>query len=140
MKSFIFIALFLASACAFADGFKTEKETRNFSDQLVNQIISEKFQDTFNSAKPFWPMPEVEIDGIVNRINQQWPLVKQRFGKSVGIEFIRKESIGQSFIRYYYLHKFDNHAIYWRIDFYKPRDEWKMNGVIFLDSLDVLYE
>jgi len=36
--------------------------------------------------------------------------------------------------------KFENHAIYWQFTFYKPKDKWLVNGVQFLDSLDILYE
>ena len=77
---------------------------------------------------------------MANQINQQWPLVDQRFGAAISKEFIKEKSIGESFVRYYYLHKFENHSIYWQIDFYKPRDYWQINSIIFLDSLEPLYE
>jgi len=140
MRNITLILLLIYSGLASTAGFEAEKGTRKFTDELVNQIFKEKFQIAFNSAKPYWPIPVVEIDGIVNQINQQWPIVRQRFGNGVGTEFIGKEGIGNSFLRYYYLHKFENHAIYWRIDFYKPHKEWKINTIVFLDSLDVLYE
>lgn len=140
MKNLIIIVLLVMSGSVFGEGFKSENETRIFSDNLLNQLLEEKFQEAFDSVKPYWPMPEVEIDSIVNKINQQWPIVRQRFGEPVGIEFIKQEQIGKSFLRYYYLHKFENHAIYWRLDYYKSHDEWKINMFLFLDSLDVLYE
>lgn len=140
MKKYLLLVLLFISAPTYAELLKTEKEVLKFTNGMIELLYKEKFQEAFNSAKPYWPIPAVEIDGIVNKINQQWPLVSQRFGNPVGTEFIRKESIGKSFIRYYYLHKFQNHAIYWRIDFYKPRQEWKINTIVFLDTLDVLYE
>ena len=130
----------LFSSLAYSDGFKSESELRQFSDSLVDQMVAEKFQKGFDSAKPYWPIPTVEIDGIVNQIKQQWPLVQQRFGATVGKEFIKEERIGQSFVRYYYLHKFSKHAIYWRISFYRTDKEWKINTLTFLDNLDALYE
>ena len=140
MKYLLSICIFVFSSHAFASGFKTESQIRSFSDNFINQIVSQKFKSAFDNAKQYWPIPAVEIDGIVNKIDQQWPIVQQRFGKAVGMEFIRQERIGNSFLRYFYLHKFENHAIYWRIDFYKPDDIWKINTVTFLDSLDALYE
>ena len=103
-------------------------------------ILEEQFQKAFDNAKQYWPLPSIEIDGLVNQINQQWPIVNSRFGRGLGIEFIREEKIGESFVRYFYLHKFENHALYWRIDFYKPKKEWKINHFVYLDSLDILYE
>jgi len=140
MRKLLLITLTIFSLNTSASSFKTESEIRVYSDRIMNQILKEDFNKAFDSIKNYWPMPSVEIDGLVNKIKQQWPLVNQRFGKPTNIEFIREERIGKSFLRYYYLHKFTNHAIYWRMDFYKPNKEWKINSVIFLDSLDVLYK
>lgn len=107
---------------------------------MMDHMVKGEFQGGFNLAKSYWPIPEVEIDGIVNQINMQWPLIDQRFGKSIKKEFLSKKRIGKSFVRYYYLHKFENHSIYWQIDFYKPVDEWKINSIVFLDSLETLFE
>ena len=140
MNKFILIILTIISFNSFASSFKAESDIRTYSDKLMQQILKEDFDKAFDTVKLYWPMPAVEIDSIVNQIKLQWPMVNQRFGKATGIEFIREERIGKSFLRYYYLHKFNNHAIYWRIDFYKPVNVWKINGVVFLDTLDTLYE
>lgn len=136
---FVFLLLII-SLNAKAGGFKNEKETKAFADSLVSQFIKNNFKLALNKSKPYWPIPAVEIDSLANKINQQWPIVKQRFGKTTGKEFVQTKRIGKSFIRYIYLHKFENHAIYWQIDFYKPRAEWKINQIIFLDNLGTLYE
>ncbi len=146
MKKFIILQLALLimftmfSNSAMAGGFKTEQECRSFSDKLIEQFINGNFHDGLNQAKQYWPIPEVEVDGLANQIKQQWPIVDQRFGKAIAKEFVSEKRIGNSFLRYYYLHKFQNHSIYWRIDFYRPRDEWKINTITFLDKLDSLYE
>jgi len=138
--TFITLLILIASTSASAKGFKTENETKIFSNKLVTQFVNNDFDNALNSAKPYWPIPAVEIDGMVNQIKQQWPLVKQRFGKATGKELVQTKRIGKSFIRYIYLHKFENHSIYWQIDFYKPKNEWKINTLVFLDTLNALYE
>ena len=140
MKYFIFIISIIFFTPVLADGLKSEKEIRAFSDTIMDKFVEEKFQEGFNLAKPHWPIPAIEIDGIVNQINQQWPLVDKRFGKPIDKEFIKEKRIGKSFIRFYYLHKFENHSMYWQYDFYKPHNEWKINKILFLDSLESLYE
>ena len=141
MNKIIFLFLFMMlPSIAIAGGFKTEGECKNFSDKLVDQFINGNFKDGLNSAKPYWPIPEIEIDGLANQIVQQWPIVDQRFGKAIAKEFIKEERIGKSFLRYYYLHKFENHSIYWCIDFYKPRKEWRINSITFKDNLATLYK
>ena len=141
MKRFIIlISILMFSVSIHADGFNSKKETRKYADKLVDFFIKKQFSKGLNDAKKYWPLPAVEIDGMANKINQQWPIVDQRFGKAISKEFVSSKSIGSSFIRYYYLHKFEKHSIYWRIDFYKPRNKWKINTLVFLDNHDSLYE
>ena len=135
-----FLALMFVPSFALASEFTSENEARKFSDKITMQILNEEFEKAFNAAKPYWPLPPVEIDGLINQIRQQWPIVQQRFGDSVGMEFVREEKIGNSFLRYYYLHKFENHAIYWQLSFYKPSGGWKINSLVFLDDLNPLYQ
>jgi hypothetical protein len=140
MKPILFVLVTLLSISTHATDFKTESEAKVFADRLVDLLLQDKFREAFDQAKPYWPMPTIEIDSLVNQIQQQWPIVQKRFGRAIGTEFVRSERIGKSFRRYYYLHKFENHAIYWQIDFYKPEDVWKINSIVFLDQLNVLYE
>ncbi len=141
MKKVFFTLLFLIiSSTVMAGGFKTEEETLNFADTFMAQIVLTQFQAALNSAKPHWPLPEIEIDGMVNQIQQQWPIVDQRFGSPITKELVKVKRIGKSFLRYYYLQKFENHSIYWQIDFYKPRSSWMINQIIFLDNLEPLFE
>jgi len=140
MKNIILFTLLILSNAVIAKDFKSENDTRKFADYFMNYIVKEKITKAFETAKPNWPIPTVEIDGLVNTIQQQWPIVSKRFGESIESEFIRKERIGKSFLRYYYLHKFSNHAMYWKLDFYKPNKTWKINTVVFQDKLDILFE
>lgn len=140
MKILYVLVLVLFSNISFASDMATVKQTRELSEKMIQMFVNKKFKEGLSLAKPHWPLSGVEIDGMANQIETQWPLVDQRFGNSTGYEQVRTEGIGNSFIRYYYLHKFQNHAIYWQFTFYKPSDTWKINGVQFLDSLDILYE
>jgi hypothetical protein len=139
MRLWATLAVFLFSSGAFAEGFKSPEETRQFADKLIGYFVQTKFTEGLNLAKPYWPLPAVEIDGMANKINQTWPLVDQRMGKSLGSEHIKSIPLGSSFIRHIYLQKLEHHVIYWQIDFYRPKSEWKINTINFLDSLDPLF-
>ena len=141
MKKIIALLVLLYPCAVFSQGeLKSFKETRNLSDRIVGHFIKEEFQEGLGLAKAFWPLPPVEIDGLANQIATQWPMVNNRFGRPTGMEFLKEERLGKSFVRYYYLHRFENHAIYWRVTFYKPLDSWRVNGIQFLDNLDPLFE
>ncbi len=139
MKYIFSLVILLSSACTLADTLSSKEEIRELSDKVINQFIKKHFEEGLSLAKPYWPLSEVEIDGLANTINTQWPIVEQRFGKAIGSDFVRSEEAGDSLIRYYYLHKFNNHAIYWELTFYKPEDNWLVNSIRFRDDLNILF-
>jgi len=140
MKIIIGFVIILISSLAHAESLASRDEARSLADNMINHFIEKEFTEGLALAKPYWPLPEVEIDGLANQIATQWPIIDQRFGQTTGQEFVREERIANSFVRYYYLQKFQNHAIYWYVSFYKPSDKWIVNGVTFLDDLSPLFE
>ncbi|MFK3860646.1 hypothetical protein [Pseudoalteromonas rhizosphaerae] len=140
MRVVLGIMFVLFAGFSSANTLNNEESTRVLSDKMIQHFYKKEFQKGINLAKPYWPLADVELDNLVNTIKGQWPVVDQRFGEATGTDFIKTEKIGSSFIRYYYLHKFNNHAIYWQITFYKPESEWKVNNLLYLDTLDPLYE
>ena len=140
MKKLALFILLFSCVGASADSLNQKEKTLALSNAIVEKFIGSDFDAGINLLRPHWPLPMGELDKLLAQIKEQWPIVDQRFGKAVGGELVRKEAIGDSFIRYYHLHKFQNHSIYWRISFYKPENTWIVNGITFLDSLDLLYE
>ncbi|MDT0603097.1 hypothetical protein [Thalassotalea castellviae] len=140
MRIVLGIVFVLLTGITSANTLNNEESTRVLSDKMIQHFYKKEFQKGIDLAKPYWPLAPVELDNLVNTIKGQWPVVDQRFGEATGTDFIKTEKIGSSFIRYYYLHKFNNHAIYWQITFYKPKNEWKVNNLMYLDTLDPLYE
>lgn len=141
MRKILLALLVMAlSSQSLAIGLKSTDKTLELTDILMQDFISKDFKGGIEKVKKHWPLPEVEMDNLLNLILQQWPIVDQRYGQAVGYEFLHSESIGDSFVRHYYLHKFNNHAIYWKFTFYKPNNKWVVNGVEFLDTLDLLYK
>ena len=140
MRVWITILILFMAQSVYADALKEISETKSLSDKIMQHFLKEEFTEGLGIAKVYWPLPPVEIDSLANQINTQWVIVRQRFGNPSGMELIKEERIGKSFIRYYYLHKFDNHAIYWRFTYYKPENEWKVNGITYRDDLDFLFE
>ncbi len=99
----------------------------------------EDFDSGYGLLKPYWPIPVVEIDNVINQTKIQWPIVQQRFGKPIGSEFVKEEKAGASFVRLTYLQKFEKHAVRWLFVFYKPKEEWLINTVTFDDQVGRLF-
>ena len=106
MKIAVFVFMFLVVLQSSASELKSIEDTLTLSNNIIEDFVSKKFEAGINRVKPHWPLPVVEMDNLLNTIQQQWPIVDQRFGQAVGKEFLYSESIGGSFVRHYYLHKF----------------------------------
>lgn len=115
-------------------------EAKKVADKAVSLFQQEKIVAGYGTLKPFWPLPSVEIDNLASQTNTQWPMVRQRFGTSIGTEFVKELRVGESFARFVYLQKFKNHALRWVFTFYKPKDRWIINAVSFDDRLDLLFD
>ena len=139
MRAWIIVLVLFMVQPVYAGALKEISETKSLSNKIMQNFVKEEFTNGLNIAKAYWPLPPVEIDGLANQINTQWSVVRNRFGNPTGMEFIKEERIGKSFVRFYYLHKFENHAIYWKFTYYKPKNEWKINGITFKDDLDSLF-
>ena len=133
------VLIIIVAQSASAASLKEISETKSLSNKIMQHFLKAEFVEGLDIAKAYWPLPPVEIDGLANQINTQWSIVKQRFGNPTGMELIKEERLGKSFVRFYYLHKFENHAIYWKFTYYKPTDRWKVNGITFRDDLEFLF-
>lgn len=139
IRAWLTVLMIIVAQSASAASLKDISETKSLSNKIMQHFLKAEFVEGLDMAKAYWPLPPVEIDGLTNKINTQWSLVQQRFGKPTGMEFIQEERLGKSFVRFYYLHKFENHAIYWKFTYYKPKNEWKINGITFKDNLEFLF-
>jgi hypothetical protein len=115
-------------------------ETRALADSAVALFKEEKFAEGYGLLIPYWPLEPAEIEVLVGQTVTQWPIVRQRFGSAVGMELVSQATVGNSLVRYTYLHKFQNHAIRWIFTFYQATDGWAVNGVSFDDQIDLLFE
>lgn len=140
MKS-LFLAFLLLALPAFAsaEALRSEADTLALSRKMMDVAMAQPPGAAFAVLKPYWPMDPAEIDGMTSNASLQWQVIEARYGKPQGYELIKTERIGQSFVRYVYLQKFEKHALRWRVSFYRPRDTWMTNNFAFDDQLESLY-
>lgn len=119
---------------------KSESDLRAVADKFMEQVAEAKYKAAFYGVKKHWPMPTEEIDNLAFQTKQQLEMAGTRFGKLIGYEFVEEKSIGESYIRYVYLQKFQNHATRWQIVFYRPETEWKVNVIVWDDKTHELFK
>lgn len=106
----------------------------------MSLVGEEKYEQAFESVGEHWPLPEAEITKLAMLTNKQMESVSERFGKVLGSEFIREDKIGESYIRYVFIQKCENHATRWMFIFYRPKQEWVVNSVKWDDKTEVLFD
>ena len=132
--------LLLLPTLTWADSFEDLAEARKISDEAVSLFAEEQIAEGYNLFKAYWPLPAGEVDDLIEQTRSQWPIISSRFGKSLGVEFIKVQTAGESLARYIYIQKFERHAIRWVLTFYKPDDRWYFNAIFFDDRIGELFE
>lgn len=75
-------------------------------------------------------------EAIENVKNQLASYDQELVGDYYGYEFITKKQLGESYILYSYLVKFDRQPLKFTFKFYKPNDKWILYSFKFDDSFD----
>ena len=65
--------------------------------------------------------------------------VREQLGEPISYDLITTDSIKEHFFKQKYLLKFDNAAIVWEINYYQPRNHWKLVDVAYNTDIDALF-
>ncbi|MBU0992300.1 MAG: hypothetical protein KJ737_07380 [Proteobacteria bacterium] len=141
-KGLICLAIILLAmpSVLMAETFKSKKDVSGFIASLSTEIVQGKIKEVFDKIKPYWPIPEQEIDVIVYQLENQRNQIISRFGKRLSIERAETFEIGDSFYREVYLVKYEKHAVAWVFTFYKPMEQWIVNSVRTSDQMDDFFQ
>ncbi|HPU86983.1 MAG TPA: hypothetical protein PL088_01245 [Spirochaetota bacterium] len=132
------IALVVA-ATAQANTLGAKQDTRRIADEFMKKIQTGDFDAAFGGIKIFFPIPEDEFNNLVTQTKNQFQMVKNRFGTTIGYELFKEESIKDLMVKYTYIMKFEKHIIRWMFIFYKPTQGWLLNWFHWDDKIDALF-
>lgn len=132
--------LFVVGSSFGIAALKTEQECKSFAKEVMSLVGKENYEQAFDILGQHWPLPEEELANFARLTQSQMEGVSERFGKVLGSELVREDKIGESFIRYIFIQKCENHATRWMIVFYRPQEEWVVNSVKWDDSTEVLFD
>ena len=138
------LVLLLVSSCSSKLFAQTDKvlpsveASQALSALAIKDAAAGKYRAAFNRFRAYWPLPEVEIDQAISRIEQGMVKITNRFGKSLGFVFVSRQSSGDFLIRFIYAQKFQNGLVRWSFTYYRPDKHWVVLGVSFDDDYDSL--
>jgi len=118
---------------------KTEDSAKTLIENCLKQFIAGNYKDGFDSLKPHWKVSTSEIDTLIMQTITTRIAVKERYGNSIGYEFISEQHSGKSFLKFIAVEKLQNTAIRYQVVFYKPEDSWVLQTFLWDDKVQLLF-
>jgi len=135
----ILAALFALAHSAFAETLKGTFEARQLTDRVMAKVGEGSIESGLQMMKPYLIIPVAEFDVMIDRLKMQMPAMTQRFGKSIGTEFIREDKTGENLFRIVHIHRFERHPMRWVFYFYRGKDGWVLNSFKTDDEISKLF-
>jgi hypothetical protein len=134
------LAVFLGVCCgAWADTLKSPVEARQLTDRVMAKVGEGDIENGIRLTKPFLIIPPAEFDAMLEQLKLQLPVMSQRFGKSIGAEFIREDKVGENLLRIIQVHRFEKHPMRWSFYFYRGKSGWVLNTFKTDDDIRQLF-
>ncbi|WP_206483505.1 hypothetical protein [Thalassotalea sp. G2M2-11] len=139
MKYVIGITTLLFCLNLNAASINSQEQTKEICGNAVEKFSKNKVSESFDSLRPFWPLPKAELDNLSYQTKSQLDMVSGRFGRILGSDFIKSQIAGTSFVQHTYAIKFEKHALRFVCLFYKPENKWVVNSVYWDDKTTLFF-
>jgi len=142
MKALILLAtiVFSTFSVAHADVLKDKDAAKQLAKSVMEEVAKGEIESGLTKVKPYLIIPEHEFEGMINSFRMQAPAIEQRFGKTIGMEFVNIEEIGDSLMLIMYIQKFERHLMRWKFYFYKPQNGWVLNTFNTDDKIQMMFK
>jgi hypothetical protein len=115
-KPILLLLVFSMSPICMAGTFSSPVAAKEFTENVMSKVATGDIEGGLKMMKPYTIIPEAEFDAMIIQAKLQLPAITQRFGKSIGKEFVREDKVGDSLVRIIYLHKFELHPMQWTLN------------------------
>ncbi|HEY4530520.1 MAG TPA: hypothetical protein VIG97_09395 [Luteimonas sp.] len=132
-KRVLSIAL-LFSGAALAETATATEQTHAICGGAAALFASGEHDRAYESLLPYWPLPKEEIQNLGCQTKTQMGMVGDRFGQPLGAEHVETISAGNSLVKHVFLIKHEKHALKFSCVFYKPKDSWLVNIILWDDK------
>ena len=124
---------------ASAQPLPTPADLRKVTDQIMERVGKGEIEGGLALLKSRTVIPQAEFDALVGQVKLQLPAMSQRFGGSLGFEFLREDKVGENLLRYTYIHRYEKHAVRWVFYCYRSKGGWVVNSFRYDDNLPALF-
>ena len=149
------LVLALAAAAIFAQDagqggrrkqLVSKNFTREFTEQFLMTMVKSRPIDAFALIKTVTPESETDIETTRSSTEQLLDNVRPSYGRIIGYELLETKALGNSFVRYEYLLKFERNALHCRFLYYnntptgQQGENWIPVGIWFDGNLGDLFD
>ncbi|WP_310447107.1 hypothetical protein [Thiobacillus sp.] len=139
MKYLLILLFALFAETVKAETLPTLTAAKAITDKAMTMIAGNDLEGGLKLLKPYLVIPAAEFDVMLGQATMQQPAISQRFGKSVGKEFIREDMVGDSLVRFIFTQKFEKTVVRWLFFYYKSPSGWVLNTFTYDDSFQLLF-
>jgi hypothetical protein len=132
--------LLLLPLTAMADELKSKNDIKALSKNVMEKVARGETFEGMKLLKPHFVIPPSEFEVMIEQYKLQAPVIKQRFGETVGIELIAEKEIGESLMMIHYIQKFEKAVMSWKFYFYKPKNNWVVPTFFTDDKIQELFK
>lgn len=140
MKYVLLIWALLFSSISAADTLKDKEAAKDLVLSIMKLVGKGEVENGLKLAKPYLIIPDHEFEGVLNTLKMQAPVIEQRFGKTLGMEFSQIQEVGDSLMLIMYIQKFEKYMMRWKFYFYKPSDGWVLNTFNTDDQIQLMFQ
>ena len=134
---FLTAILFAPSICATE--LKSTDAAVALTDQAMQLFTSGDFREGVDLLRPYTTAQKIDLDSLVAQAEINMPTMIERYGKSLGYELLRNDTVGGSLIQVVYLQRLEKHAVVWRFILYRGSDGWSINTFNFADDITAAF-
>jgi hypothetical protein len=114
------------------------RPSRELADKIMDAMSKGDADHGFALMKSYSAVAGIGIDAVANKF-KELVATQQRFGNSIGYEFLTNEATGSSLLRITELHRFERHGMGWIFIFYKGASGWTLNYFSYTDKLQDMF-
>jgi len=141
LRSFHSVLFALAIwSSAHGEQLKSLEDAKRLTEQVMTKVGSGDSEAGLLLMKPYVSIPTAEFEVALNQFRAQAPAMDQRFGKSLGCEFISQDKSGENIVRIIYIHRFETHPMRWNFYFYHGKNGWILDTFKTDDDIKLLFQ
>jgi hypothetical protein len=136
----ILTTLFFFNNLALAsENQSTKEDIKKTGDQFMSALLKGNTEQAYKEIIPAAGDEKERFTQQGMSVSAYMTKVREQIGEPISFDLIATQSIKEHFFKQKYLLKFDNAAIVWEINYYQPKQGWKLVDITYNTDIEALF-